>query len=413
MAFLHVRDRTLELRIAYVGARGAGQEENLVMLRETLPAATPTGPGDGLALTLASGPWSRFVAPETRAVVLLTSGEVERASATDDVDAFVLVVDVRGDAALAGADAAGALASLVRDRRPAPSVIVQASRTSELAEPLPAAIEEVRKAEGWGRADACLPLGLGVLETLHAAVEAVLTTSSEPTEHQAPSGPPEDREGAARLGHPLLSYLATALTEALTGPLVEALGAVVSARLESSVATVVAALDERFSGSASLLRRERAEDAARRQADAVARAADAKQRDADKQQLETAFRELAAEMRAQQSVQQSAQQSALLPLHAEIAAVSARLETADGHLQALGERFTTLGAGTQKVVLRVATAVDAAARATAEQATSTATAQREQMETLTRLIEEQGETTASRLTGLEEELGRKKKTWFG
>ncbi|HTJ85443.1 MAG TPA: hypothetical protein VL400_27180, partial [Polyangiaceae bacterium] len=255
MAYLNVRERRIEAKIAYVGGELAGKATNLAWLgqsgRDGRIAKVDTSTDPPGALTLAWSPAERAVFRDCDVRVSLVAqhggaSEERYEEALRGVDGVVVVLDAHPSAQERNRASFDTVRDVLArsDRRGVP-IVVQVNKTD-----LPGALgaDEVI-----ARLDAPAPRhvpavaaqGTGVLETLEAALEEVLDAlTSGANGEQAPGeGDPSadpslhGSNGASDGGHPLLAALRQVLRDTMTEH-ARALEGRITARLEETLCRV-------------------------------------------------------------------------------------------------------------------------------------------------------------------------------
>lgn len=213
MAYLNVRERKMETRIAYVGPFGVGKAKNLEQLGlRATPKARATSRqkhGDGEVLSLAWESETSFRDfPISVEVVAPCDGTPERTTAlVRDADAIVLVLDASPDAGPRNR----ALVDLVREALVSDKVpvVVQVNKTDVAESRMPATIVE-ELGIGWPHLAASATRGEGVVETLARTIEGLLVSLEE-----LPVDAPRDNaEVGAKT--PLLAALKDVLADAIS-----------------------------------------------------------------------------------------------------------------------------------------------------------------------------------------------------
>lgn len=235
MAYLNVRERRLEARIAYVGAVGSGKATNLEQLgRRALPNPVETvrsvtdDAGELLAVEWGAATSERFRDCQLFARVFAPRGALsaERARALlRDVDGVVLVVD----AAPSARDQNRASAVLVREalaagaRKNVP-VVVQINKT-DADDALAPEVVASELGEEWPHVRAVAARGDGVVETLERALADVLALLQRDRDEGPPDTDtlrPTGRTSTTRTeGNPLLTALKDVLRETVANHVAE------------------------------------------------------------------------------------------------------------------------------------------------------------------------------------------------
>lgn len=473
MAFLNLRDRQLDTKIAYVGAAGAGKATNLAGLRAALPT-TEAGEAGALDVRPSLAEPVDGCPVVARVVTLRGEGDPEAPDVRrtlDDVDAFVFVVDPTPDVLDAAREASAWLRATLAARgtaapgTPDPVVLVQLNhRAGEAAVPAGDMAREL-DLPAWPVLEADASRAEDAAQTLETVIASVL---SRPREEDVPAAP-KPREGT----HPLLESLRRALGETIKAELADtearlaarvtqaaetaneirrdqdrllsrvnqelaamhdelaegrvALERAEAARMESELRAIKARVDAEKRAETARLEAEKRSETERAQAAkrheeeraearrhaAEARTADFKARAADEAARDarsaTEIRALAVDLERAQD----AMLSILEVLSRDVASLSQRLEAEQAKSRALEGRLTTLVEGAQKASLRLAQSVEASARATTERLDALGERQQNELAALATLVETHGSTATGKLQGLEDELAKRKKTWFG
>jgi hypothetical protein len=225
MAYLNLRDRLFETKIAYIGASGVGTTTNLRTLRD---ASRPNG-GDAPDPTEEATPDLLVYRPDIPApidgcsvVIRLDAFSLQEAStalsapeSARDLDAIVLVVDARPSASEARRASVGALRSLLAthgaDVRGWPPVTIVQANTRE-GEPALSVTELANELEtAWPVVTADSTQPADAARTLHTAVDAVIARQRE-----SASPDPEPIAPRRSDAHPLLQSLRRALQETMS-----------------------------------------------------------------------------------------------------------------------------------------------------------------------------------------------------
>lgn len=486
MAFLNLRDRQLETKIAYVGAAGAGKATNLAALRASLPTTDGTdGSTFHVRPSLAEPVDGCPVVAELISLHGSAAGGDDEAHRRElaDVDGVVLVVDPTPEAMGAGRAASAWLRNMLATLEAAspagqgPVVVVQLNQRA--GEALVPSSDVARELDlpAWTMVEADASNGESATRTLEAVISGVL---DRPREDDAPA-PVRPREGT----HPLLESLRRALAETMTGELAAtearlgsrladtlasslasslaqtseataelrrdqerllsrvnqelaamhdelaegrvAIERAEAARMESELRAIKARVDAEKRAEAARLDAEKRSESERAQAakrheeeraearrqTAEARNAELKARAAEDTSREarvaTEIRALAVDIERSQD----AMLSVLEVLQREVVSLSQRLDAEQAKSRALEGRLTTMIEGSQKASLRLAQAVEAASRLTTERFDSLGERQLSEFSALAALVETHGSTATGKLQGLEDEIAKRKKTWFG
>ncbi|MBX3198421.1 MAG: hypothetical protein KF894_09845 [Labilithrix sp.] len=213
MAYLNVRERRIETKIAYVGPELAGKTTNLQHLKggaRRARASDLSPDGDALSLDWRPLEKSRFDDCELTVQLVASRGSLstERLDTLlEDSDGVVVVVD----AAPTAREENLRTLSLVREALARPSVrrmpvVVQLNKT-DLSEAISAS--EVASSVEWPIVTASAVRGEGVVETLETALSNVIASFDE----RAPSEP---RVSSKMNEHPLLGALKEILRETVS-----------------------------------------------------------------------------------------------------------------------------------------------------------------------------------------------------
>lgn len=232
MAYLNVGERRIEATIAYVGPALGGKTTNFEKLASSELEAelgrievAPSTAGDWRALRWLPAESGRFRDCGLVVKLLAQSGPFSEQRMDDivrEADGVVVVVDAHPDAQETNRASLRSVRRAVahRDRAPVP-VVLQVNKT-DLSDALsPEAIVEGLDAASLPHVAASATRGLGVVETLEAALAEVLAAmqsrgpdSTNGAQHEADAGtpsPPIAPEG----GHPLLAALRQVLRETM------------------------------------------------------------------------------------------------------------------------------------------------------------------------------------------------------
>jgi len=210
MAYLNVRERRMETRIAYVGPLGVGKAANLEQLGlRAKPSARPaTRPNDGAGdvLSLMWSPDAAFREYPIAVEVLAARGAEpgHTSQLVRDADAVVLVLDASPDAEPRNR----AAVALVRDALVSEDVpvVVQVNKTDVTDARAPGTIVG-ELGIVWPHVVAAAARGEGVLETLERTIEQLRA--------HLEASPQEPLVEGAAAKTPLLSALTEVLTETM------------------------------------------------------------------------------------------------------------------------------------------------------------------------------------------------------
>ena len=230
MAYLNVRERRIEAKIAYVGPELAGKTTNFERLCKTTQDArigrVDASAADGhdlLSIAWQPPERARFRDCDVLVRVVAQKAVASPARFDDvlgDVDGVVLVVDARPAAGAGNRDSLAAVReALGRAERPAVPIVIQVNKT-DLPDALPAA--DVLTAMDGGalpHVAASATRGDGVVDTLEAALDQVMASmqaEGDPSQaaeraRQAAAGAPN--RGLDGVGHPLLAALRQVLRD--------------------------------------------------------------------------------------------------------------------------------------------------------------------------------------------------------
>ena len=229
MAYLNVRERRIEARIAYVGPDLAGKATNFDWLRRTTRDSrigrvdSSSEGGDLLSIVWQSPERTRFRDCDVLVRVVAYRGAAS-AQRFDDVlseaDGVVLVVDAHPGAQLRNRESLAALReAMQRAERSAVPTVVQVNKT-DLTDALP--IDEVVSAMDAGalpHVAAAAVRGDGVVDTLEAALDEVLASmqregaASEAALAAQQVANEAQVRASGEAGHPLLNALRQVLRE--------------------------------------------------------------------------------------------------------------------------------------------------------------------------------------------------------
>ncbi len=257
MAYLNLRERRIEAKIAYVGAELVGKATNVARLRGTTEDARigkveSLGEGDLLALAWRPTDADRFRDCDVRVHVVAQHGPSSEERYRDvlrDVDGVVFVVDAHPSAQERNRASLDVVREvLARGERRNVPVVLQLNKT-DLSDALPA--QEVLGGLDAGALQhvvASAAHGNGVVDTLEAAMNAVFdaiqaegevtnTVSKDTMRPGLSKRVPEGTNGTTDGGHPLLAALRQVLRDTAREQADE-LEARVTARLQDTLARV-------------------------------------------------------------------------------------------------------------------------------------------------------------------------------
>lgn len=264
MAYLNVRERVIETKIAYVGAELSGKATNFEHLcrgtREGRASALEHAPVDGGALL--SFEWrpnrtAQFNDCDVLVKLTATHGAVsddQMKQVLDDADGVVFVIDADPIAQEKNRRTLEALKGLLasdvtREARP---VVVQVNK-SDLPNAIPPTeLVGTLDVQAWPHVTASAASGEGVVETLLKAVENVIESvkHSSPDDDWESVETPTARAPKPSDGHPLLAALRQILRETISER-VDALEDRVLERVERKLATWSDALGEKWAKTLS------------------------------------------------------------------------------------------------------------------------------------------------------------------
>ena len=257
MAYLNVRERRIEAKIAYVGADLVGKGTNFDQLRQA-PRGSRIGKIESASTAtdeLLSLAWQppddgRFRDCNVLVKVVAQRGAVTEARFEDllrDTDGVVVVIDADPTSGDRNRASLGAVREVLarRDRRDVP-VVLQINKM-DLPDALAAdEVIEALDASAFTHVGASAARGEGVFETLEAALNAVLATLQSGTTHgnsgAATIEPPGSAVAAATPtdgGHPLLAALRQVLRDTVREH-VEELEVRITRRLEAKLDALAA-----------------------------------------------------------------------------------------------------------------------------------------------------------------------------
>lgn len=246
MAYLNLRDRRIEAKVAYVGPAAGGKATNLEQLRRSLGGqAQITDAGDALSLSWQSADNKRFRDCDVSVRVVAQRGRYTDERLVDllrEVDAVVLVADAESSAEERNRECLAALRRALDVGQRRVSLIVQVNKT-DLPDALGAeAVLQQLDARDVPHVAASALSGQGVVETLEAAVSDILAAMNDESAVEpapetvrpgggAPAAPVTDG------GHPLLSALRQILRDTAREQ-ADAMAARVNDRFEDSLSRV-------------------------------------------------------------------------------------------------------------------------------------------------------------------------------
>src|SRR5580692_1629892 len=251
MAYLNVRERRIEAKIAYVGPDLAGKSANFDWLRKTKDdarigrIASASDAGDILSIAWQPPERARFRDCDVLVKVVAHGGETARRrfdGVFSDVDGIVLVVDAHPAAQPRNKDSLVTVRdALERAERHGVPVVVQVNKT-DLPDALSASdVVSAMDAGAFPHVAASAVRGDGVVDTLEAALNQVLASmqregglsDASPTAQKLPV-PEAPGRGPADSGHPLLAALRQVLRDTVREHVEDLEGRLV-ARLEASL----------------------------------------------------------------------------------------------------------------------------------------------------------------------------------
>ncbi|HRH00207.1 MAG TPA: hypothetical protein PLR99_28375 [Polyangiaceae bacterium] len=245
MAYLNLRDRRIEAKVAYVGPTAGGKATNLQQLSRLSGGLQVVAEGDTMSLS-----WQPVDTKRFRDCDVVVRVVTQRGAPSDDrllellreVDAVVLVADAEPGASGRNRECLAAVRrALAVGRRPRVSLVVQVNKT-DLPDALGAQVViEQLDAREVPHVVASALQGQGVVETLEAAVSDILAAMNEeitvePTPDTVRPGG-RAPAGATDGGHPLLTALRQILRDT-TREQADAMATRVSERLEDAVSRV-------------------------------------------------------------------------------------------------------------------------------------------------------------------------------
>ncbi|OJY27845.1 MAG: hypothetical protein BGO98_42085 [Myxococcales bacterium 68-20] len=192
MAHLNVRERTIEIRIAYVGGERAGKQSTFSRLREAEGASAESFVDDGEKLALTMRASTSVAAPDCGMVVRLFGhrGEVRAQTARPllhDADGVVVVVDADPAAAERNLRSVRAVRDLL-EARTVP-VVVQVNKVDMAAGTASNDIVRELGVDAWPNVPTSARSGEGVEATLNRVVDDVMQAMTQPKleseEHEA------------------------------------------------------------------------------------------------------------------------------------------------------------------------------------------------------------------------------------
>lgn len=226
MAYLNVRERRIETKIAYVGADLLGQTTNLEALKAATRDArsgsveTHTTP-DGELLSLAWRPADRTLFRDCDVLVRIVAqrgpiAELGERDTLRDVDGVVIVMDARSEARDQNRESLLLVnEALERSERAAVPCVLQLDKFDAEDALAPSVMLEAIDASQFRHVTASAARGEGVIETLEAALAEVLARmqhdqpdDSRSRETLSPASPEQ--------AHPLLAALRQVLRETVS-----------------------------------------------------------------------------------------------------------------------------------------------------------------------------------------------------
>lgn len=271
MAYLNVRERRIEAKIAYVGSELAGKATNFDQLKLATNdvrigkiESSTSDAGDTLSLAWLP-PESRFRDCDVFVKIIAQRGGVsaERfAEVLREVDGIVVVVDAHPSAQERNLASLTAVRSVMAraETRNVP-IVIQVNKT-DLSDALGADdVVDALHANDFTHVIAAAARGEGVIETLEAALNEVLTSMQTDLEQQADGTPPTVRPNGTSAngnfvsdgGHPLLAALRQVLRETVREH-VEELEARVTKRIVDSLARIESRLEASEQATADVAR---------------------------------------------------------------------------------------------------------------------------------------------------------------
>ena len=261
MAYLNVRERRIEARIAYVGPDLAGKTTNLEHLRTATRdariarvEAPQVGGGDVLSVAWRPPENARFRDCEVIVRVIAQgrspSGSRRLGEVLHEVDGVIVVADAHPAARPRNhASLIELREALARSERASVPLVVQVNKT-DLPDAIPAAdVVRTMDAGPLPHVEASALRGDGVVDTLELALVQVLASmqrEGDPTDAaHAARGAARLGGGATDTGHPLLAALRQVLRETVQDHAAE-VEARIAARLATreDVAQIAARLDQ-------------------------------------------------------------------------------------------------------------------------------------------------------------------------
>ncbi len=414
MAHLNVRERTIEIRIAYVGGERAGKQSTFSRLLEAQGSSAESFVDDGEKLALTMRASTSVAAPDCGMVVRLCGhrGEVCEQTARSllrDADGVVVVVDADPAASERNVRSVRAVRDLL-EARPVP-VVVQVNKV-DMADGT-ASNDIVRElgVDAWPNVPTSARTGEGVEATLNRVVDDVMQAMTQPEleseEHEATRPKQAD-------SNPLLTALRRILeatVEEHVGKLGDRLGVRFEQRFEAledridetaqQVTRFIEHLDALNAGTIAYRRQALSNDAELLRAARHAHT---------REDLATAMGTLRGEIaRASELTLAAVKESGLVAkAHTERAANAiakdTRQATSEGLLTPLNARLAEL----ERRIDAVAETTRSLPATTARAATLGEALARDLQDALAR-----SERVEALLVELTEELKKSKKSWFG
>jgi signal recognition particle receptor subunit beta/uncharacterized protein YoxC len=215
MAYLNVRERRIETKIAYIGPELAGKATNLQQLKSDSSRGRASDvliEGDRLSLEWRPLQMDRFNDCDVAVKLVASKGAISEGrlpAVLDGVDGVVVVVDAAPASREESQRALKLVKEAVSRTTPSVPVVVQVNK-SDLADALPDA--DVAGEVGWPVVRASAVRGEGVVETLEKALATVLDAMSSTKKTVQP-----EPGLASKLDQtPLLAALRDVLRETVT-----------------------------------------------------------------------------------------------------------------------------------------------------------------------------------------------------
>lgn len=244
MAYLNVREKVLEAKIAYVGAEGSGKRTTFTELRKRRGKSTSSDVArdDGtLVLDILPNDAPSFDDCKLAVTLHARPGDAALGDLLVGADGVVVVVDSDPSAADKNRRSIDAVREAVRTK--GMPVVVQVNKTDLPGAVAPRDLVAMLDVADWPHVPATATSGAGVEETLDRLIADVVQSLTRLDPRAAtPTPEPDALRGE---GHPLLAALRRVL-ESTVEQHVQRLGEAVAARMEQRLSARLDALGERL-----------------------------------------------------------------------------------------------------------------------------------------------------------------------